>query len=236
MVDLSALVGSIVREPAPVMLLDACAVLDVVRAAFPSRKSSSNIIVSAKRLANATRAAPRAAWLVATATVFYEVREHLGPTVEELRRELRRHEGEAARLDEAAQAIVPGYQPAGHLLAAQRAKLPDELRDRVNDLLGACVELDDTNADCLDRARSRSRAKLPPAHKKESRKDCEMYEHYLTLASSLQAASVTGKRVFVSSNTEDFDLEKEILVRELVARDLKWLPDVHAAAGFLRLT
>lgn len=54
MADLSTLADAVLANPAPVVLLDACTVLDIVRAAFPARPSSSDIIVDAKRLDMAT--------------------------------------------------------------------------------------------------------------------------------------------------------------------------------------
>ncbi len=62
-----------------------------------------------------------------------------------------------------------------------------------------------------------------------------MFEHYLALASHLRGRGMTEALGFVSSNTEDFDLKEPSLTAELGARDVKLLPNLSNARGYLGL-
>jgi hypothetical protein len=236
--NLADLATSVLAAPCPVVMIDACAILDIVRAASPSRETPSSVIVSAKRLENAAQAMPRRVWLIVTSTVRVEVDDNLASTVRELQHALQGFEKHLERIESAAESIIPLYRSSGPQQEAQRARLSDELRARVASLLDACHTLDDGDPSSLARARDRSIAKRPPAHKKESRKDCEMLEHYLALTASLRAGGMTHQKVlFVTSNKVDFDLgaEKAALRDELTLTGLTLLPTLDNAWGILGL-
>ncbi len=195
----------ILARPAPLVLLDACAVLDLIRTGLPERKQHPRGVADARSLVSAARATPRRVWLVATETVRLEVAEHRGPTVDEVRRDSTRLEERINSTEALMGRIFPG-PPAGwtqwfDLLA----KLPAELGARVDELLDAAETLRDDDRVCRDLAHIRAVCKYPPSHKKESRKDCEMYEHYRALVRRLRSGSFVGKVAFATSNTEDFD-------------------------------
>jgi hypothetical protein len=224
----------VLAAPAPVVLLDACAIVDLVRMALPKRKIPAGVGDSARRLVSAARASPTRAWLVLTETVRSEVAEHTPRMLAEARSEAMRLDEEVLKTLDVLDLFFPGPRPMWNLQSALLQKLPRELELLVGEVVTASLLLSD-DAESIELARIRALLKYPPAHVpgKESRKDCEMYEHYRAFVRVLRRSEPALKVVFATSNTADFDHSQPHLEDELRERGIKLVPSLTDAWGYI---
>jgi len=188
------IVTVIARSPAPVLFLDSCVLLDVVRA--PLRDKPGEVRV-AGRLLTAVRKSPKAAHLLIASPTPTEWNDHVGEA-----------EVDCATAVRAYNAVASVCGHLGHggvaFLPSLGASLPGQLRQLSADLLGA-AGLIDHNAAALGRAADRIIAATPPAKPGgKGAKDSIILEHVVETTASLRQAGFTAACVFVSSNTKDF--------------------------------
>lgn len=194
------------QAPAPVALLDACALLDVLRVALLRDKPPpSTVVADARRFTNAAHCEPPQVWLIITETARHEISEHLNGVERETLADLTKLDGHVSRVLDALDLFFPNTRLFWNLPGQHLPQLATELRKLVEDVVSASVVLADDDATCIECARIRSTIKHPPAHKKESRKDCEMFEHYLALLRAIRRSGCTSRAVFVTSKSVDFD-------------------------------
>ncbi len=187
----------------PLVFLDTCAVIDVVRFASPERAIKLAVLEDTRRLVNAARR--RDVVLVGSELLALEIADNLNREAEGASQNLERRADEMAR-------VFAGLdlQIGGDVLAVwsglrpRLQQLPDELR-RLSDALLSESSLVHDDRECIERARVRAVLKFAPSHRKESRKDCEIFEHALALSKKLKDGGHTRRRVFATSNFTDFD-------------------------------
>lgn len=188
----------ITASSAPLLLLDTCALVDVIRA--PSR-SNNNCIGSAMELAEKVDATPKRLHLVVAPVIPDEWKEH--STGEKMKLEIH-----IRRSDESVTALRNACDIAGIRAVAPAAKysllgLPDLLCGIAARLYDAAIALD-LDDSCRTRAATRAVRNLPPSRKGKGIEDCDIVEHYLALCRELKSLAYAEKVVFVSSNTDDF--------------------------------
>ncbi len=182
----------------PVLFLDTCSILDVIRA--PVRGLAGCIEAASELLAMATAAAPLCN-LVVGSFVPTEWDDHDESVLNTLITHL-------DRMDEQANHF---HSLCGHLgiaLVFGRAQyaasgLAKCAHDLSRQLLHAAVALD-AHHETMTRAYARVVTKRRPCRKGSELKDCTIFEECLELCRLLQKASFPQKLVFCSSNTEDY--------------------------------
>jgi hypothetical protein len=189
-----AAVAAILGSPAPVLFLDTCVLLDVVRA--PHRDSVEEIEAATELLVSVQRNPPGIHLVVACPTPTEHKDNLLDAQVD--------CEVAVRCVDSVALAWgflgVPGLP----LLAQQVTQLSDRLTSLSQDLLAAVMELDKDDF-ALRRAADRViRAELPARKGGKGAKDAIIMEHAVELAIALRAAGFNGLCLFASSNTTDF--------------------------------
>jgi hypothetical protein len=198
--SLDGLAEIITAQPAPVVLLDACAVLDIVRS--PIRKEiSSSIVETSIALKVAASGAPPSVWLVAADLATQEVAEHLPAVEKEM----------ASRIEELDRclsdvATITEHLPTGSFPQTRVTPLalPAHLRGLAEALMATTRRLE-VDQECRFRAGGRVAQGLAPSGKgRQQYKDCEILEHYLELARRLRSSGFAPQVVFVSSNTADY--------------------------------
>jgi hypothetical protein len=205
---ISSLVALIKQAPAPVVLLDTCALLDIVRASHREELSGEGV-EAALSLAERARQHPRGAWLVVAEVVDREWTDNWEHVVEEARRAIGQLERRMDKLRSVAKHVVPLETIAA--LDLNRLQIHEHLKTAAHALLKLAniIELD---PDAIMRARTRLTTGTPPAAKgKQEFKDCEIFEHYLALGRALQADGFQQDLFFVSSNTRDYGTPGKLL-------------------------
>ena len=194
---------SILSLGLPVMMLDTCVLLDIIRA--PIRNDVASL-KAALRLLTRISAAPASIQLVVTYMVMKEwadnsllVRDEVLGKIRQLNEQIDvAHEVcAAARISTGLKSIYDGTA-----IASQRQQVSTKLLNSA-----IIVEKD---ANCGANAYERVVNNVPPARKGGQPKDCDIVEHYLSLSEKLTSAHFVPKRLFVSSNTKDYCQEGKL--------------------------
>lgn len=192
-------VNSITASTAPVLFLDTCAILDVIRT--PQRDIQEQVISAANNLLEASTK-QKTLWIVATTMVENEFNEKLQKVENEVIKHVEKVDKDLEKLRKVANYMF-GYskiQP----LSFRGMKIAQTLRKIAEYLLDSAI-LIDSEDDCILRAAKRvANKKRPSQTGNQQYKDCEIIEHYLEIARQLRHRGFQEKCVFVSSNTKDF--------------------------------
>jgi hypothetical protein len=191
MITLAQAAADLIAAPRPILFLDTCTLLDIVRAPL-------------RDLTAAVRAGVELRALEATGTVRLFVQDIVpGEWADNLPAD--RRDGEAGiRAFTATWPIAADLgQPAPPLPVLPPGTLIDELEPLSRDLLMAADTLDRDHAG-MSWAIDRVAAKQKPSSAKGTVKDGHILGHALRLSTQLAAAGYRNSRVLVSSNRSDF--------------------------------
>ena len=221
-------VAGVLARPGPVIFLDTCNLLDLIRA--PQRQGASEVL-AAVTLTNELRRTPPALWVVVGELVPLEWLANVGPVEQELLEHLELVDRQLAEIA-AVSAHLGTSLPAPSAYA--RSSLPGQLRGLAQALLDAAVPLDRDWA-CVDRALTRLVQKRRPSHHKEI-KDSINLEQYLEMTRQLRAGGFGMRCALVSSNTADFGIRGASTVHpdlagEFAPVNLDYYPSLSAALG-----
>jgi hypothetical protein len=194
-------VAALVANPKPVLALDTCVPLDVIRAGM---RGQSDLIADSRRLSEFVITDPDQVQLVVTSLVVLE----WGQNKDIVRQEM------TDWLTETDQRIVEIHRTWDRVGSPKLTQAPtylepallDALTDLGESLIQQAVVLDEDNP-CVMRALDRVKQKRRPSHKKEV-KDSIHLEHYLEMSRQLHASGFTRPTFFVSTNAADFWTDK----------------------------
>lgn len=184
---------------APVLFLDTCNILDVIRSPERGRKLAGCVEAASELLAMAT--APVRCTLVVGSFVPDEWKANVGTVAGGLNRHLERMDREADDFHGLCTHLGVSL-PFGRLGYAASGR-PQRLHDLSRDLLAAAVALD-TDPAANARAFGRVIGSRRPSGKTGQAKDCAIFEECLEVCRQLQAAGFSRKMVFCSSNAADY--------------------------------
>jgi hypothetical protein len=150
MISISEAAKLIVTEPAPLVLLDTCALLDILRA--PQRDEDPDIAIRAAVEVVARVSAPRRIWAVGAGIIKIEWADNATTVSRSLQQHIRQLDHSVRRLKAAAQALPPtvlASKGAGQSLPApglragfEALNIGEQLNSVVEKLLGSAVWLD----------------------------------------------------------------------------------------------
>jgi hypothetical protein len=194
---MNEIVGKLSANPTPILLLDTCDFLDVIRGI-----STGNLIQvdSFRRMNDALDGNPKRFQLLITYLVLHEWRQNQAEV-----------EREVENFLNATKVRVQRFIQARYLVDKTRLSVQQDVFDLhlVRDLVGLAkalidratiVEKDDSCvADAIERVMVRKR----PSQKNQI-KDSIHWEHYLKLSGQLNAVGYAQPRIFVSANKVDF--------------------------------
>lgn len=124
------------QEPATVLYLDTCILLDIIRS--PVRDTiAADSIQFAKSLLERSNQRSKTLWLVTSETVSIEWAEHADEIVKEVEREILKLESKRSHLLTAAKAATEVDYP--HSQAVSRIDLAQKLKAISKSLLDACI-------------------------------------------------------------------------------------------------
>ena len=191
------------EKPAPIIYLDTCILLDIVRS--PIRDNiDSNSAKLAKSLMARSNPNQRTLWLVTSATVEKEWQENIVGVLEETKREVIKLELRRRHFFAAVKSVAYIDYQDGQLERNDILHLLADLKSIAESLLNSCLVIVPEDEHLVS-AMNRVKHYVPPASRgKEASKDCEVYELFLGLCKDLQNSSAENKFVFLSSNTKDY--------------------------------
>jgi hypothetical protein len=195
---IGAIVKAIIASPAPVLFLDTCVLLDIVRA--PRRGKPIEVRV-AEALRTAVTKAPKTIHLLVGSPTPTEWRNHILETEEECAEALDICDFVSAACGHTG---LPTFAP----LPTGVPGLPVRLRRLSEDLMMSAVTIGHS-ASALKRAVDRViTGTIPAKPGGKGAKDAVIVEHAVEVTTKLRTAHFTQPCIFVSSNTGDFAVSK----------------------------
>lgn len=198
----------IAASPAPVLFLDTCSLVDLIRLSNPDRTDRSEVTDCGRELAAALALSEdqreQDLWVVVPPIVRREYREHAPKAADRVRKEWKRIDDEVhVSLFAGGVLDVSASLPSQTNFSQTLQPLLAEIKRIADGLIadGLWLESDDG---CRDRAYSRTVQKIPPGHRGGEMKDCTIIEHALALSRLLAENGAAIPRVFLTSNTKDF--------------------------------
>ena len=200
MPSIADVVDHVQRAGLPVLFLDTCVLLDVIRA--PLRPSQlPGCVEAAQELLQFAVLPPVRCTMVVGSFVRREWLAHAGSAADELRVQLAQMDAEAQNVHQfcGLMGITPPFpRPEYRLLS-----LADRLHDLSRRLLDAASHLDPDH-DCIIRAHGRASNDLAPSLKGGEIKDATIAEECLEVSRRLYVTGYAPKRVFCTSNINDY--------------------------------
>jgi hypothetical protein len=189
------IIHDIIANPAPVLFLDTCILLDVVRAPLRSKPDEVRF---AQLFLTSVQKNPNTIHLLVPSPVQPEWNAHILERVNECTTAVNACNAVAAICGHLALPVVAAL-PAGVLT------MPTLLRQLSTDLLAVCVTIDNDGL-ALARAFDRIIAYRHPVKQPHSKgaKDSVILEHAVEATAQLRNAGFAEICIFVSSNTGDF--------------------------------
>jgi len=188
----------IIAENLPAIFVDTCILLDVIRSI---KRKSKDCAAHAMALHSAATTAPKQCIIVVSHLVRHEWDVHDQELLNEASRHLIDLEDYSGHFHDACGilGIGPGFSRANyaaHELAVKLHGLSRQLLD--------CAIVIDPDNECSGRAINRVIYNVPPSKKGGEAKDCTILEEYLAVARRLNDAGFQKRRVFCTSNTNDY--------------------------------
>lgn len=196
------LAAQITRADVPVLLLDTCAILDVVRAPIRDQLGAHDIHAVHTLIDRVAGAQPKVSSVI-TAQVLQEFREHIDEVETETGDALEKASDGLSAILRRMQALSPEdcIPDAVELVSLG---FPERGRQLADQIVQSSSVLDEHPDDIQKAYRRVTRATPPATRARQSIKDCHITESYLRLAANLRSAGFLRNMVFTSSNTKDY--------------------------------
>jgi len=190
------LTNRINTHPAPLLFLDTCAILDLIR--FPYRnKQLPNLINATNKLLSKATPQPPQLWVVIADQVEKEWHDNKKEVSDELKEEIEKCQRELTIFSDILQQTLLTTNLTNFSLEDDFVNLSK----RVLDVSLKIIEDDGL----VNKAWQRVKAGEAPAKKgKQEMKDCVIIEHYLEVCQQLRTTGFSQPVIFVSSNVKDY--------------------------------
>ena len=218
-VSISNSIRIILNDPRPIILIDTCSFLDVIRSPF--RREFEHHVKSAKQLLDdATR---KKLWIVTTDTVFSEYKKNISSVLDELEKHIEKIESDSLEVNKILN-ILGMPKPADSIIF-------DNVNVRLNlqkitNLMFDSSHIVEADAGCRDRAGTREGADFAPARKGSQFRDCLIIETMLELCNGLRLGNFLNEIVFITNNSNDYGhapVPFEPLLSEFNSRNIKYV-------------
>jgi hypothetical protein len=198
MPSIDAAAGQIRAVGVPILFLDTCIFLDIIRS---TERCLPNCADQALELLKLTSASPPKCLLVVASIVPIEWNANANEVTAQVNRHLVKMEEQSSHFHYACEAlgISAGFGRASYT----RLRLAEYLRDLSQQLLGSALCLE-PNDECMARAVGRVINDLRPSRKNGEVKDCAIIEEFLAVCRRLHGTGFARKRAFCTSNTADY--------------------------------
>ena len=201
--SISDILKIVIDNPKPVIFIDTCALLDIVRAPIREDIPAENIAASID-LYNS-----KDIWLIASEIVTTEWNDNVAEverttlnTIKSLHKNLLIFKNSVKN--------SPTPKKWNYNYDITSFDIEKVLKQISSKLIGK-LNIINIDADCNNKAAVRVIKGIAPSKKGKSEfKDCAIIEHYLELASRLKANSFKNKLIFITSNKNDYGTPFEI--------------------------
>ncbi len=198
----------------PVLFLDTCILLDVIRATY---RCLNACVPRTVELLGMLTATPPECTLVVASMVPVEWNDNAQNVRDEVRAHLAKVQDQARHFHEACGSL-------GIVLTFGRPSYPGVgLAERLYDLSGQLLNLTlrlDPDQGCASRGVARVVTKIPPSKQGGEVKDCVIVEEVLEVTRQLRTNGFTPKCVFCTSNTNDYGAPHPALAADFAAVNL----------------
>lgn len=198
----------------PVLMLDTCILLDVIRAPYRSDVPNATVARAAELAASCATGDPVARVVVAS-WVPKEFDENVAKTEDDLEKHCRTLVELTRDAEAACDAIGIARRPAGFAPGSLNP-LARSLPALARNLLGAAIVLSPDN-DVLARAQIRNTHRRPPSTQGTQSKDPQIFEEYLDFARRVRAYGIGVPLLFCSSDRKAYGDGRTPLHPELAA-------------------
>jgi hypothetical protein len=216
-ISIAAAGERILAQPAPILFLDTCALLDVLRVASERDSAPHRIVPAVQTVVAKVTAPSRGLWLLGAARLDVEWNDNVTKILSSIETHIARVDSSLTRLHAAVRAVSSSDAVIRgvdfNFVAAVGAprvapfELPIRLREICESVLEILVRLS-PDADVLEAADRRIMAGMKPAAiGKREAPDCLIIETCFALCKSLRARGFAERCAFVSSNKSDFYAE-----------------------------
>jgi len=230
----TAVIGGIAALGAPVLCLDTCSVLDIMR--DPTRETArAHERMAAIDLLMAIETGTALVSLVAD-QVRFEFAANAKVVEDEATETLLRLRQQLARID----AIAAVFGPTGRTDLSHWDGHVARSRAIVDRWMAAATPVRESDYIASRALLRLNQARTPARKGRDSMKDCVVIETYLDVVTELRAAGLAARIVFVSSNTKDYMGEtgralNADLAAEFASVDMDYAPNLAAARHLLGL-
>ena len=228
--DISEAVGNIAAEAKPIILLDTCGLLDIIRS-ISRRDIHSHTAISAQKIIDGDFDAH----LVVYNYVVAEFNSHIENIKEEATHFLAEQKNKLTKIQEIGMTF--GYTNCLVECFSDEQNILDKLKCIPQGIIDKGFILD-SDHECHKRAEVRVSQGVSPASRgKTEIKDCIILENYLELIRQLRDKQYLEKIVFLTSNKSDFGTPykpNEPIDQEFRTLDIELLADFSSAINYFK--
>ncbi|MDP8239487.1 MAG: PIN domain-containing protein [Candidatus Hatepunaea meridiana] len=237
LIQISDLVNKIISNPAPVLFLDTCAILDIMNTPFYDHLNIGVIETAIKLIKGSDCDYPEV-WLVITEDVEKEWRKNSVKIKEDSHKQIDEFSKRLNRFDQVVKKA--GIPPGFSYNKSEQFMLDGYLYELSEKLLLASNKIEN-DEDSQIRALERVRNNQPPYSKFKDREkgtiDCVIIEHFIKTTIFLCENEFRNEVYFISSNTNDFgkpDDIKEPLKSQFDEVNLQYVTDIAWASSVIK--
>ena len=212
MISVEQAVGQILAADTPVLCLDTCSMLDLIRA--PARDTGVSSIEAAVFLLKKAEANPKEVTIVIMQQVSDEVHRHMEHIKVEVNRALEKIDLSNERVAALHQVVGIAPPAVERFATLDYAGSAENIIGRLNN---AAIIIDDQRFDQVAHRRMRN-ALRPASQGKNSFADCIIFTAFVELAKRSRAEGFEKDLILLTSNTTDFaDHTKRAVHPEILA-------------------
>jgi hypothetical protein len=198
MAAIADVVAQLVQADCPVLFLDTCIILDVIRSI---ERGYKNCTAAASELLLRATGVPPSVRLVVSHLVLREWRTHASQLRLDAERDLKVLEERSGHFHDAC--LVFGITVGFNRAEYSRPALAERLHGLSEKVLLSAVIVDEED-ECYRRAVRRVIDKIAPSKKGGEAKDCTILEEYLAVCRQLRTNGFQKRLLFCTSNTKDY--------------------------------
>jgi hypothetical protein len=199
----------IISNPAPVLFLDTCIFLDILRASY-REDVSVNAISVAISLIKISKENPAKVWLLTNELVSREWNDNINTVQQDLEKGIKKEELIREKLIKASDVIFNAEYVYGHKISS--LCLSSQLRQLSLDLLHSCLIIKEEDKHTVSGMRRLYKHLYPSRQGKAEAKDCVIFETFLDIAKDIRNRGYDKKIYFVTSNSNDYGKPNNPLV------------------------
>ncbi|MFN7658712.1 MAG: PIN domain-containing protein, partial [Dolichospermum sp.] len=198
----------IISAPAPVLFLDTCIILDIIRSPFRDKIStnnneiSTNEISASLELIRKTEANNRSVWLVTNEIVYTEWKENIETVKNELTEEIKKAELKRQKMVNAANIIFDIKHNFGQPI--QTLNLSEHLGNLSKSLLDKCEKIAIDDSHYVEAMKRINKCDAPAQRGKNSAKDCQIFAAFLDIGKQLRNKNFHQNICFITTNYQDY--------------------------------